>query len=220
VEAAAPPEAAPTYPPEPWQLGGSMLLTVFALPANALPPELERFTPDGVAPVVIGGRALVGAALVHYAPGSVLAYDELLVSALARRGRTLMSTLPHIWVDSPESVAGGRELWSIPKGLAAFDRGEGSAAVDLDGRRVASLTSRVGGRLLPGWQSFTLTTAQRLEGASVLATNAARAHARRARIDWDFTAGGPLEYMRRGRPLFSVALADMGISFGLSCTRW
>jgi Acetoacetate decarboxylase (ADC) len=197
-----------------------MLLTVFALPLAAVPPELERFSPDGVAPVVIGGHVLAGAALVHYAPGSVLAYEELLVSVLTRRGRTLVSTLPHIWVDSPESEAGGRELWGIPKGLAEFDRREGSAAVDVGGRRAASLTASIGRRLLPGWQSFTLTTAQRLEGASVLATNAARAHARRARVDWDFAAGGPLEYMQRGRPLFSVALADMGISFGLSCERW
>ena len=220
VEAAPAPAESLTYPPEPWQLGGSMLLSVFAFPAQSLPPELEQFAPDGVRPVVLGGHAMVGAALVDYAPGSVVTYNELLVSFLTREGRKLVSTLSHIWVDSEQSVAGGRELWAIPKGPARFERDGDSATVDVEGRRAASLTARVGGRVLPGWQSFTLTTAQSLEGRSVLATNAARAHVRRAKIDWDFPADGPLAYMRAARPLFSVELDRMGISFGLSCRRW
>jgi len=197
-----------------------MLLTVFALPRASMPPELGEFAPPGVTPVVLGGHALVGVALVDYAPGSVLEYDELLVSALTRRGPKLVSTLAHIWVDSPQSVAGGRELWAIPKGLARFDHDGRSTTVDVDGQRAASLTASVGKRVLPGWQSFTLTTAQRLEGRNVLATNAARGHVRRARIDWDFATDGPLAYMNAGRPLMSIELDKMGISFGLSCRRW
>ena len=196
-----------------------MLLTVFALPAASLPPELEEFSPDGVVPVTVAGHALVGAALVDYAPGSVVVYGELLVSALTRRGGKLMSTLPHIWVDNPESVAGGRELWAIPKGLADIQRSGNQATVDVDGRRAASLTASVGRRLLPGWQSFTLTTAQKLEGRTALATNAARVHTRRARIEWDFPADGPLAYMRDARPLMGFELDRMGISFGLSVQR-
>ena len=132
-----------------------------------------------------------------------------------------MSTLAHIWVDSPQSVAGGRELWAIPKGLARFDRDGDSATVDVDGRSAASLTAArsAGGCCRAGSRSR-LTTAQQLEGRTVLATNAARAHVRRARIDWDFPADGPLAYMNAGRPLFSVELDEMGISFGLSCRRW
>jgi len=212
-------DAPSTYPPEPWQLGGSMLLTVFSIPVAAVPSELEKFAPAGVEPVILGGRAIVGAALVNYAPGSVVTYDELLVSFLTRQGRRLVSTLSHIWVDSPESVAGGRELWAIPKGLAAFERNGESASVEVEGRRAASLTARTGGRLLPGWQSFTLTTAQKLEGRTVLATNASRSHLRRAKLDWDFAAEGPLAYMNRARPLISLELDQMGISFGLSCRR-
>jgi acetoacetate decarboxylase len=116
-------------------------------------------------------------------------------------------------------VAGGRELWAIPKGLADIQRSGNQATVDVDGRRAASLTASVGRRLLPGWQSFTLTTAQKLEGRTALATNAARVHARRARIQWDFPADGPLAYMREGRPLMGFELDRMGISFGLSVQR-
>ena len=64
--------------------------------------------------------------------------------------------------------------------------------------------------MLPGWQSFTLTTAQELEGRSVIATNAARGHLRRAKLDWDFPADGPLAYMNAGRPLLSVELDRRG----------
>ena len=70
VEAVAPPAEALTYPPEPWQLGGSMLLTVFALPVASVPPQLEEFAPDGVRPVILGGRAIAGVALVDYGPGA------------------------------------------------------------------------------------------------------------------------------------------------------
>ena len=197
-----------------------MLLTVFAMPRASLPPELDEFAPAGVVPVLMGGHALVVAALVDYAPGSVVEYDELLVTTLTRRGRKLVSTLAHIWVDSPRSVAGGRELWAIPKGLAQFERDGASTTVDVEGRRAASLTARTGVRLLPGWQAFSMTTAQRLEGRSVLATNATRAHIRRATIDWDFPADGPLAYMNAGRRLMSFELDKMAVSFGLSCRRF
>lgn len=201
-----------------------MLGTVMALPTGRLPAELAQFAPAGTRPLAVAGHALVTAALVRYAPGSVLAYDELLVAVATRTGRRPTATLPHIWVDSPESVAGGRELWAIPKGLAAFDiRGDGpatSARVSVDGRQVAQVTGRSGRRLLPGWQASSLTTAQHLEGRSVLATNATRAHARAARYDWTFAPDGPLAYMAGARPLFSLALDRMGISFGLACRRW
>ena len=194
-----------SYPPAPWDMVGSLWLTLFRLRE-----PVDELRPAGV----------YGAAFVSYEEGSPLTYSELLVArpiSTDAYGRRVSIT--DIWVDSPESVAGGRELWAIPKGLARFERRDGSASVEVEGRTAASLEAWTGGRVLPGWQSFTLTTAQRLEGRTVLATNAARAHARRATIGWDFPADGPLAYMADGRALFSVELDQMGISFGLSCRR-
>ena len=71
--------------------------------------------PEGIRPVVLRGHAMVGAAPVEYAPGSVVTYDEVAGSFLTREGRRPVSTLSHILVDSVESVAGGRELWAIPR---------------------------------------------------------------------------------------------------------
>ena len=62
-----------------------------------------------------------GAAFVSYEPGSDLTYSELLVARPVKtdeHGRRVEIT--DIWVDSPASVAGGRELWAIPKGLCDF----------------------------------------------------------------------------------------------------
>ena len=62
-----------------------------------------------------------GAAFVSYEEGSPLTYSELLVArpvSTDKDGRRVSIT--DIWVDSPASVAGGRELWAIPKGLCDF----------------------------------------------------------------------------------------------------
>ena len=52
-----------------------------------------------------------------------MSYRELLVAVAGRVGaRGAPAHLLAIWVDSPASRDGGRELWGIPKGLATFDR--------------------------------------------------------------------------------------------------
>ena len=64
---------------------------------------------------------MYGAAFVSYEEGSPLTYHELLVArpvSTDAHGRRV--TITDIWVDSPASVAGGRELWAIPKGLCDF----------------------------------------------------------------------------------------------------
>src|SRR5687768_3094215 len=60
-------------------------------------------------------------AWVSYEDPSPLTYKELLVARAldsGEQGRRVSIT--DIWVDSPASVAGGRELWAIPKDLCDF----------------------------------------------------------------------------------------------------
>ena len=74
----------------------------------SLPPELP-------------GKTLGGIYLATYETGSVLEYHELIViSALTRYRRRLGAWVSHIYVDDPRSVAGGREIWGLPKQLAEF----------------------------------------------------------------------------------------------------
>ncbi|WP_392959099.1 acetoacetate decarboxylase family protein [Streptomyces sp. LN245] len=104
------------YPEEPWHLAGQMYLSLWLVPARELPPVA-----DGTRPVTVAGRGAVGAAWVVYENDSVLHYNELLRAVLVRDGRRPRVCVTDIWVDSAASMAGGRELWGIPKEMADFD---------------------------------------------------------------------------------------------------
>ncbi len=201
-----------------------MVGSVFAVPVGELPPSLWEVLPARSKPVVVAGRVPVSVAFVSYEPGGVLAYEELLVAVAVRAGLAAQVTVPHIWVDSEVSVAGGRELWNIPKGMARFERRGGQRAVSVraseeDGPELAALDARILGRLRPGWHTSSLATAQRLDGSTVVAHNAVRARPHALRTRWSFPAAGPLGYLAGRRPVLSVALADMGISFGVRTSR-
>lgn len=103
------------YPEEPWHLAGRMYLSLWLVPARELPRVA-----DGTRPVTVAGRGAVGAAWVVYENDSVLHYNELLRAVLVRDGGRPRVCITDIWVDSPASMTGGRELWGIPKDLAEF----------------------------------------------------------------------------------------------------
>jgi hypothetical protein len=63
--------------------------------------------------VVIGG-------LISYASTPVGAYHEVFGGVGTRNGRGVDVSIPFMAVDSPESVVGGRQNWSLPKVLASF----------------------------------------------------------------------------------------------------
>jgi hypothetical protein len=77
---------------------------------------------------VFPGKTLGGVYLSTYKAGSILQYNELIVmGALVRYGRKLGAWISHIYVDNPDSVAGGREIWGLPKQLAEFSGVVGEA---------------------------------------------------------------------------------------------
>ena len=203
------------YPAAPWQMVGSMWLTVFRLGHDARGAD---GTPRP--------RGVYGAAFVSYEEGSPLTYSELLVArALPRSagwGRKVSIT--DIWVDSPASVAGGRELWAIPKGLCDFEldtshRGPLSRtawSADLQRRPLASATFTDVSRIAPRLPFKGTTWQPELpegggEGGAVL-QGSAKAFPARAR--WDFAADGPLGFMRGARQLASFRQAAFTMSFG------
>lgn len=206
------------YPPEPWQLGGSMLMTLWRLPAADVRREAGPYVPDGVRLAIAGRHALLFTAFVRYTPGSVLSYDELLVAAVGRRGAAPAAVIPHIWVDSPASVAGGRELWGIPKGLARFEQTWDNpivARATLDGRELASARAAQGVRL-PGWRRLPMPTAQRLDGHDTFAEVQSLGRLHLGSAAWSFPDDSPLAFIGRGRPLVTSVLRQMTIRFGPS----
>jgi hypothetical protein len=205
------------YPPEPWHLGGTMLLSLWGVPTAELPTTLAATLPTGARPVRLGGRAVVGTAFVTYEPGGVLSYDELLAATLTwHRGRPRV-TISDIWVDAPASVAGGRELWGIPKQLAAFERRERGPDVGVRAHAHGAELARVTfarRRRLPGAWPLPMRTAQRLDGVDHVSRVRALGSIVLGRARWRFPASGPLGFLAGRTPVTSARLEELAIAFG------
>jgi acetoacetate decarboxylase len=200
------------YPAAPWRLRGQLWVSLFRVTGRA-----------GRAPVRPDG--LCGAAFVSYEPGSDLTYSELLVARPVGSGARAAGRIEilDIWVDSPASRAGGRELWAIPKELCDFtldtshagplSRTEWAASAERRPIARARFTdvSRAGVRLpfraglrQPDLHGGGPRTAP-LRGSA--RTLPCRAH-------WEFAADGPLGWLAGRRPVASFRMADFRLSFG------
>lgn len=192
------------YPPSPWRLRGQLHLSVFAVRRAELPP-----LPAGVRPIAVAGRVPVGAAWVSYEPGGDMCYRELLTAVLVRTGARPRATITHIWVDSPDSRDGGRELWAIPKGLAELV----VTPPEVKAKDIATATVRPG-RRLPGRWPTPLSLAQDRDGALLLTPVRGTAAIRPARITWRAAPDGPLGWLAGRSPVLSLTLADFRMRFG------
>jgi hypothetical protein len=130
-----------TYPAAPWTLRGWGLATVGLVDTRAA----AAFVPAGAKLVsVVPGKTIGGLFFLSYDSGS-LKYRELnIVAGLIRVGRRFAFLLPRLYVDSAASLAGGRDIWAVPKELATFaiDRTASATAIDVhqNGSPVCRLT--------------------------------------------------------------------------------
>lgn len=106
------------YPAAPWTLYGHALFTLNLLDIDRVRP----FIPSEFKIVsVLPGKTLGGVYLSQYQGDSVLQYNELIVTpAMVNCAGKTGSWISHIYVDHPDSVAGGREIWGLPKEMAEF----------------------------------------------------------------------------------------------------
>jgi len=122
------------YPQAPWTLQGYAFQTVQLIDIDKVrplvPSELEIIS-------VWPGKTVGGVYLSSYKSGSVLEYNELIVVAalLGYRGK-FGGWISHIYVDNPDSVAGGREVWGLPKELAEFTWEKGERVTVRQGNRL------------------------------------------------------------------------------------
>lgn len=206
-----PPYERVSYPPAPWTMVGSLWLSLFRVR-----DDVDEQRPAGV----------YGAAFVDYAPGSPLTYSELLVARAlpggGNKGRAVSIT--DIWVDSAASVAGGRELWAIPKGRCDFDcqhRSSGPLShttwsASIAGHRVARASFADPCGLAPRTPFRGRTWQPGLPESGGERTAVLRGSARTlpARAWWEFAADGPLAYLASAQQLASVRLASFRMRFG------
>lgn len=107
-----------SYPQAPWTLCGYAIQTLQLIDVDKtrpfIPPEFEIVS-------IFPGKTLGGIYVSSYGLGSVLQYNELIIAAgfVSYAGK-IGAWISHIYVDNPDSVAGGREIWGLPKELADF----------------------------------------------------------------------------------------------------
>jgi acetoacetate decarboxylase len=109
------------YPPAPWNLYGKALQSLHLVDVERakpfVPPDFEIVT-------VLPGKTLGSLYLSVYEANSTLTYHELIVGAASVRYRGQVGTwISHLYVDHPDSMTGGREIWGLPKEMAEFDWG-------------------------------------------------------------------------------------------------
>ena len=195
------------YPPQPWNLVADARVSVWRVPVADLPALAAE-------PLVIAGQASVFTAWIDYTPPGQLAYHELL-AAVSIKARRVSCSITEIWVDSEASLAGGRELWAIPKDLATLDFTGGrtftaTAATADDWIATAAFRRRAG---LPVRLPTSFEVVQERDG--LLRTPVgAKISPRPASADWSFNPEGPLGYLAGRRPVTSLELPASELRFG------
>lgn len=106
------------YPAAPWILKGYGFTTLHVVDVA----QAEKFIPNDLEIVqVLPGKTIAGLVLGQYKPGSSLTYGELIIiPGLVRRGSQIGAWVSHIYVDDAKSIAGGHEIWGLPKEEAQF----------------------------------------------------------------------------------------------------
>ncbi|MFJ4821292.1 acetoacetate decarboxylase family protein [Streptomyces sp. NPDC088801] len=196
-------------PPSPWHLTGDMVVSLWRVPADDLPPWP---LPRGVCPWVVRRRATLLTFWVDYRPGGVLAYREFLIALAVRQGLRVTGSTVAAWVDDEQSLAGGRALWGIPKE-------QGAITLDADGRSIRGELTAAGLPSVRVAYRDVLRLPLRLPARAHLVQQ--RADGTQCRVPMRISgrpalgrsrvttgADAPLSVLARHRPLLSLAVRD------------
>lgn len=138
-----------TYPPAPWTLKGYAVQTLQLVSIE----QASKFVPSELEIVsLLPGKTLGSIYISSYESGSLLKYNELIVApSFVRYQEKIGGWISHIYVDNPDSVAGGREIWGLPKEMADFYWNNGSVSVSQNNCELCSLDYKKGFLNLSTW---------------------------------------------------------------------
>jgi hypothetical protein len=169
-------------------------------------PDAARHLPDA-----LRGRAtipLTVGAFVRYRDTPVGPYGEILAAPVLLAEAPLPpACVPFIAVDSLASIRGGRENWNLPKTLARFAFGAGTASAEGDGWRV---DARI--RARPRAVAVRLPLRDRQPAAGLIDILAA-GRAQPATVELD-VAGPQLPQWLLPGPHPAIAIRDARMTFG------
>ncbi|MFD9700962.1 acetoacetate decarboxylase family protein [Lentzea sp. NPDC059081] len=198
------------HPPAPWRLCGRGWLTVSTAPRPAISP----FVP-GVVPLSLFGRALVVSAFVDYDASGLLAYRELMVAVVVRKGFRVGLSITDIWVDDETSRRGARAMWGIPKEMAEFTlEAEPRLTAAAAAGDVTLATAEELPRRSPSLPvRLTTSVWQSLNGTAVRTALHTAARVRLTRLRWRTPPSSPLARLTT-RPLLHLAVTALRMRFG------
>jgi hypothetical protein len=184
-------------PPAPWECDSAGIVwlnrarDVRTVLGGLLPP-------DGKAAIVVGG-------MISYQRTPVGRYREVFGGVGLRAGRDVSVSIPFMAVDSPDSVVGGRQNWSLPKVLAEFTGTPAGRTMTASGAGwTVQVTARPIGPRLP------VRTTGRVvqyfpDGALRSAILTGRARSRPALVTVEVESSGQLAtWLRPGRHLGAI----------------
>jgi len=192
-----------TYPPAPWQLQGYACQTL--QPVDTA--QAQALVPSEVTIISLWpGKTMGGVYLATYGPGSALEYHELIVvAALVSYAGQVGCWISHIYVDNPDSVAGGREIWGLPKELAEFtwEPGQQSRVVVRQAERQLCTLSY--NQPVWGWrQGFTVPSFSTLETNLLLFQGQAKARISLVTARLEVPGESPFASLGLGQPWLVV----------------
>lgn len=195
-----------TYPAEPWPLTGHAYVGLFVLKRGDAPPPHSARTPV----LRFFGRTLVTAAYFVYEEPSPLTYNEIMSTLMVRRGLRLQVSITHIWVDSPDSRDGGRDLWAIPKDLAEFtvEPHESYLAHGIGSLKVKRT------RRLPVPVPALFHVAQDRDGEVISSPVRGTVRPVLTKAEWTFDPDGALGFLAGRRPFLTLGIRPFNIRFG------
>jgi hypothetical protein len=190
-----------TVPPAPWETRADVVVWLHPAAPDAAHhlPEALRGRPT--IPLTVG-------AFVRYRETPVGPYGEILAAPVLLAEAPLPAAcVPFIAVDSLASIRGGRENWDLPKTLARFAFGAGTASAEGDGWRVdARIRARP--RALP----IRLPLRDRQPAAGLIDILAA-GRAQPAIVELDVSGPQLPQWLLRG-PHPAIAIRDARMTFG------
>jgi acetoacetate decarboxylase len=196
-----------SYPAAPWRLKGYGLQTVHLVDIDRVrhlvPAHLQIFS-------CFPGKTLGSIYVGRYEAESTLHYSEMIVvPALIHHQGKLGVWISHIYVDNPDSVAGGRAIWGLPKETAEFAwEGTRSVIVKRDDRLLCQLRST--------WQLPEIEHPIQVPAFSIVNqqlshfSGKGKVRWRGGNIDLQMPIGSPLRDL--GKPLGAIRLRALDLS--------
>ncbi|MGF1490162.1 MAG: acetoacetate decarboxylase family protein [Prochloraceae cyanobacterium] len=203
------------YPTPPWNLQGFAIQTLHLIPIKRaiefVPQEMEIVA-------VLPGFTLGGIYLSSYESGSLLEYNELIVTpGLVRYAGKTGARISHIYVDSETSVAGGREIWGLPKEMAAFTWENNNLTVRQKDRLLCKFNYKPGAIGFQSWwrPKFSGSVISGLESQKLFFTSQFEAKIKTIRGNLEIPADSPFSDLNFGKPLLIIKLDRLNLLAGI-----